>query len=326
MNSGLAGGGGCRCPQTDAVYRATGIFRTDFKGSATLSDAVDDIEAPALRIGQPLSCSGFEIDADSVGERWVPADDELLAALVAIIAMGQALQAANILRELQPARPAFSDADLRSEARITLSVQEQPQTPRTGYPRWQRDGFIFEAISWLAAKQGHGELAYMKDPHVSSTSQGLDGLMIELSQDRTSITRTTVFEDKCTDNPRNTFLQKVIPAFINRHNNRRSAEIIAAASVLLRMAGVDDRAAARLSAAVTDRSIRRYRAAFALTDEHDSAEQRAALFADYNRIENVQPWQRVGAGLHVPPELRDWFDSLAEKGIAYLNSLEEGEP
>src|SRR5216684_4148826 len=50
--------------------------------------------------------------------------------------------------------------------------------PRTGYPRWQRDGFIFEAISWIAARQTHGERALLKDPHVSATSQGLDGLMI----------------------------------------------------------------------------------------------------------------------------------------------------
>lgn len=290
-----------------------------------MRDMTDNLEAPELRPELPLLCEDCAIDADSVGERWVPANVELLAALVAIVAMGQALQAANILKELQPALPAYSDVELRQEAKITLTVQEQPQTPRAGYPRWQRDGFIFEAISWLAARQVHGENAFMKDPHVSSTTQGLDGLMIELSQDRTSVIRTTVFEDKCTEDPRSTFLQKVIPAFIDRHKNRRSAEIIAAASVLLRMAGVGNQAAAQLSAAVTDRSIRRYRAAFALTDKHDSVEQRAALFADYDRIENVQSWQRVGAGLHVPPELRDWFDDLAGKAVAYLEGLEGGE-
>jgi hypothetical protein len=38
---------------------------------------------------------------------------------------------------------------------------------------------IFEAISWLAARQVYPGVL-LKTPHVSATSQGLDGLMIEL--------------------------------------------------------------------------------------------------------------------------------------------------
>jgi hypothetical protein len=63
---------------------------------------------------------------------------------------------------------------------------------------------------------------------------------------------TTIFEDKCTDNPRETFLQRVIPALLERHQNKRSAEVVAVASVLL-TAGTDEATAARLAAAVIDR-------------------------------------------------------------------------
>lgn len=107
-----------------------------------------------------------------------------------------------------------------------LTVQEDGKKPRTGYPRWQRDGFIFEAISWIAARQNHGECALLKDPHVSTTSQGLDGLMIELSDDKANVVMTTVFEDKCTDNPRKTFLEKVLPALLESHENKRSPELV----------------------------------------------------------------------------------------------------
>ena len=72
---------------------------------------------------------------------------------------------------------------------------------------------MFEAISWIAARQVYGKAAYMKAPHVSATSQGLDGLMLELSSDQTQIDRTTVFEDKCSEDPISTFKSKVIPAF-----------------------------------------------------------------------------------------------------------------
>jgi hypothetical protein len=222
-------------------------------------------EAPASKatIPRPLFTKAVPIDDHCSGDRWSAKDETQLARLIAIIAMGQAAYAAYILKELVPATPAIADNDLRREAKVRLTVQEDGKKPRTGYPRWQRDGFIFEAISWIAARQDNGERAFLKDPHFSATSQGLDGLMIELSDDKSKIVMTTIFEDKCTDNPRQTFLQKVIPALIERHQNKRSAELVSAASALLRMAGIGAPADARLAAAVMDRDQRRYRAAFA---------------------------------------------------------------
>jgi hypothetical protein len=61
-----------------------------------------------------------------------------------------------------------------------------------------------------------------------------------LSSDKTQIDRTTVFEDKCSDDPISTFKHKVIPAFRDRHENKRSAEIVAAATALLGKAGIDE--------------------------------------------------------------------------------------
>ncbi|MDP4350154.1 hypothetical protein QSG17_25240, partial [Escherichia coli] len=82
--------------------------------------------------------------------------------------------------ELLPAAPAFTFDELKQEAVIKYTVQNVAQNPRTGYPRIQRDGLIFEIISWIAAKQVSGDKCFLKDPHTSSTSQGLDGIMIEL--------------------------------------------------------------------------------------------------------------------------------------------------
>lgn len=276
-------------------------------------------------VTSPLAAGECGIDDACIGERWVASNLEILARLIAIIAMGQAAQASHILSQLLPATPAFTTPELSAEAKIKLTVQEEKQTPRIGYPRWQRDGFIFEAISWIAARQVYGKTAYMKDPHVSATSQGLDGLMLELSGDRTQIDRTTVFEDKCSDDPISTFKYKVIPAFRDRHDNKRSAEIIAAATALLGRAGIDDGAAAQIAAAVTDRTKRRYRAAFAVTTALDSENGRKELFAGYNEIGDIDQAQRLGACLVVPPELRDWFDQLAGLAIAYIETLGEGE-
>ncbi|MCC8978562.1 hypothetical protein H8A92_06875 [Bradyrhizobium sp. 10BB] len=273
----------------------------------------------------PLSIQTVSIDAQCVGDRWTVYDETGLAKLLAIIAMGQAAYAAYILRELLPASPAFSDTDLRQEARVRMTVQEDGKAPRTGYPLWQRDGFIFEAISWIAARQVYGKDVLLKDPHVSATSQGLDGLMIELAHDKSKVAMTTIFEDKCTDNPRDMFLQKVIPAFLDRHKNKRAAELVATASALLRMSGIDEGAAAKLAANVMDRTQRRYRAAFALPKEQDSQPERRKLFKGYDALDGLTQDRRVGASLIIEGKVRAWFDTLALRAIAYLDELETEE-
>lgn len=282
-----------------------------------------EVEQKNEASGVPLLTHACPIDSDATGERWQVIDDEKLARLIAIIAMGQAAQASYIISELAPVEPAFTFPALRTEAKIRLTVQEKKETPRAGYPRWQRDGFIFEAISWIAARQVHGKVAYMKDPHVSATTQGLDGLMLELAGDKSQISRTTVFEDKCTEDPIGTFKNKVIPAFRDRHDNKRSAEIIAVATVLLSRAGIADGVAAQLAAAVTDRAKRRYRAAFAVTSELDSDEGRQALFSSFKEISGIEQVQRLGACLVVPAGLREWFDALAARALVYIDTLDE---
>jgi hypothetical protein len=268
-----------------------------------------------------LITESVAIDADCIGELWKAGDEPTLARLIAIMAMGQASYAGHILETLAPAEPAISSAELRAEGRIKLTVEEPAKTPRGGYPRWQRDGLIFEAISWLAARQAYPGVL-LKTPHVSATSQGLDGLMIELNSDKTEISRTTIFEDKCTDDPRSTFLGKVVPEFKKRHSNERSAEIISTAIALIMTAGIDEVTATRFAAAVTDKTLRRYRASFVVTV--DSQEERKKLFADYNRIDNINADQRIGANFIVPPAMRDWFDKLAKQAVEYLNFLDGG--
>jgi hypothetical protein len=269
---------------------------------------------------KPLEIARVPIDSQCVGDRWSVDDETLLAKLIAIVAMGQAAAAAHVLKTLSPAAPAFTNADLQREAKRKLTVQDTPTTPRKGYPRWQRDGFIFEVISWIAARQVNDQIL-LKDPHVSATSQGIDGLMLELSADKGKVSMTTVCEDKCTSKQRSTFVEKVMPAFMEHHQNKRAAEVVAAASILLRTAGVDDAAAARMSEAVMNRKARSYRAAFALTATSDSQEERAKLFKGFDQLDDIAAAQRIGAGLILAGKLRASNDSLAAKAIAALDEF-----
>lgn len=269
-----------------------------------------------------LNITDFPIDDDCIGSKWKVENEEQLARLIAIVVMGQAAQAAHIIDELLPAGPAFTDHELKNEAKIKFTVQEEKQNPRTGYPRTQRDGLIFEIISWIAAKQVSGDKCFLKDPHTSSTSQGLDGIMIELNEDGSEILKSTIFEDKCTDNPRDTFTQKVIPGFLDRHGNTRNAELIAAAASLIQLSGVSNVQAMSMVRKVIDNSSRQYRAGFALTKDFDTGEAQKALFKGYNKIKGIKQEQRIGASLIVDRKLRGWFDALAMKIIDYIEQLD----
>lgn len=246
-----------------------------------------------------LGITSFPIDDDCVGSKWKVENEDQLACLIAIVVMGQAAQAAHIIDELLPAAPAFTDEALKQEAIIKFTVQDVAQTPRTGYPRVQRDGLIFEIISWIAAKQVSGDKCFLKDPHTSSTSQGLDGIMIELNEDGSEILKSTIFEDKCTDNPRDTFTQKVIPGFLDRHGNTRNAELIAAAATLIQLSGATNVQAMAMVRKVLDNSCRQYRAGFALTQVFDTEDAQKALFQGYDKIQNINQDQRIGACLIV---------------------------
>ena len=272
-----------------------------------------------------LNITDFPINDDCIGSKWTVANEDQLAALIATVVMGQAAQAEHIIEELLPAAPAFTNDALKQEAIIKFTVQEVSQTPRIGYPRVQRDGLIFELISWIAAKQVSGDKCFLKDPHTSSTSQGLDGIMIELNDNHDEISKSTIFEDKCTESPRDTFTQKVIPGFLDRHGNTRSAELIAAAANLIKMSGASNQQAMAMVNKVLDNNCRRYRAGFALTQNFDDQTAQEALFKGYDKIENINQNQRIGASLIVDDELRYWFDSLAEKIVEYIQNLDQGE-
>jgi hypothetical protein len=82
-----------------------------------------------------IDTKNVPIDADCVGERWETVDQATLARLIAIMAMGQASYAGYILATLAPAEPAISTAQLRTEAKIKLTVEDPSKTPRGGYPR-----------------------------------------------------------------------------------------------------------------------------------------------------------------------------------------------
>src|SRR5690606_18916718 len=125
-------------------------------------------------------------------------------------------------------------AEIKLNATKRLRVHIDPATGKEEHAtlKWHRDGFFFVSISWIVARNTSSPNAWLRDPHIGSTTQGLDGLMIELNAAKDDITATTVFEDKCTRRAQYTFAYKTLPALKLHHQESR--KIIESATTLLR--------------------------------------------------------------------------------------------
>jgi hypothetical protein len=272
---------------------------------------------------QALLTAVVPVDSHSVGDRWTVRDFDQLAGLIAVIAMGQALHAAKIIDELAPASPAITAASLTQAAKQQLLIIGATDDHKKA-SRWRRDGFLFEAISWIVARQAGTPRTYLKDPHIKSTTQGIDGLMIEMTPAAREVSRATIFEDKCSENPRDIFRGDVMKAFGDHHKNLRGPDLVAGAAALIKESGIDGTAAVTAAARVLDLAYRRYRASLAVTATHDSLKGRIALFKGYDKLKDINAEQRVGATFIVDGDLRPWFDGLAAHAIAALDSMEKG--
>lgn len=274
--------------------------------------------ASTLRVVSTKNCA---INEHCVGEIWTVEDFELLARLIAIIAMGQAKHAARILAGLHTAAPELNIDSLRADAKQRLTVTgDLPE--KQDSRRWHRDGMIFEAISWIVARQGASANVLMRDPHISATTQGLDGLMIELDETGETIVRATILEDKCSNDPRGKFRDEVLPAFQRYHARERASELVAETASLLdgRIPGEKVTEAA---GRVLDIALRAYRAALTIDSSYSSEEKRKALFKGYEKLQGIAREQRIGATFLTPSELRDWFEHVARRAVKYIDELEE---
>lgn len=259
----------------------------------------------------PLKIEDVAINSHCSGEQWSLLDFDTLAYLIAVIALGQAQHVAVVLAGLAPETPVMGLTELKTQANVVLSANSK-------YP-WGRDGFMFEAISWIAAQQSAGPGEYLRDPHIKSTTQGLDGLLIRVAGGK--ITQATIFEDKCSGDPKSIFAGQVMKSFRDYHQARRSGELLAAAGELLRQASLPTTSIPGAAAAILLHSRRKYRASLAVTPAINSAAARADVFTGYETLSGITAPQRLGAVFQVPEDdLRPWFDKLATAARKFVDA------
>lgn len=239
------------------------------------------------------------------------------------VALGHAEHLVDIIRGLDenediPSHQQCID-DLVNQ--LSLKGKKDPIT-------YHRDGFLFEIISWIAAVQTYSNDCLFKTPHLRSTEQGQDGIILDVDRDQKIVRRVVICEDKCSERPKKIFNDKVIPLFQEYCKNKRLSELISISTTLLKQIPSSGRDATRMANDLFNAPDRRnYRASLVIPSlmENISAES-TKVFEKYSSIGNVCKSQIHGEIFQIEDstEIRTWFDDLANEIINHLiNGNEE---
>jgi hypothetical protein len=247
------------------------------------------------------------------GWSWTVTDEDGLAERVARVALGQFRHVAKILSGAGVPGPTASAE--QAKAAIQLLTRGKDEDP------WHRDGWIFQAISWIAASQApSGSLT--RAPHIRKADKGFDGLQLELSDDGKAVIAVIVFEDKATENARSTIYRDVWPGIVALEAGERLNELTHEVSAVL-----DTRAAADpdfdVDAAIANtlwKDARRYRVSITIDDTHNSDETRARLFRGFDDKVAGEVERRRADTIYLP-QLRGWMEAFAALVIAKVEVI-----
>jgi hypothetical protein len=247
------------------------------------------------------------------GWAWRVDDEALLAERVARIALGQYRHVAKILAGAGVPGPIASAEQARAAIKqLTVAADADP---------WDRDGWVFQAISWIAALQAPSA-ALTRMPHIRKSDKGFDGLQLQLSDDGTAIASVVVFEDKATDNARKTIREEVWPGIVALERGDRLNELSHEVSGMLgARAEVDP--SFDLDAAIAKtlwHEARRYRVSITVADSHTSEIKRAGLFKGFDESAPGAVHRRRADTIHLPA-LRQWMRGFSERVIAAIEVI-----
>lgn len=243
------------------------------------------------------------------GSDWTITDPNDLARHIARITLGQYRHVAKVLADTgasmtDPHKTAFEGA--RS---LLTSTQKDP---------WHRDGWVFQAISWIAAHlQSSGEL--IAPPHMQHADKGFDGLHLHIDKTTNTITRAVICEEKATENPRDTIRDDVWPEFADFETGAHDHRLVSEITQLLETSQDLDTDTA--IANVFWNKARAYRVSITIGDIHNSEAGRARLFKNYENYVCDDVLRRRAETCY-QEDIRSWIVDIVTQSLAALDELE----
>jgi hypothetical protein len=250
----------------------------------------------------PLSAPDFPASPECGGKQWSVLDDDALATLVALVLVGRAKHAESVLVGAQVNTAFTADA-------LKRQLRQQLQTP-PGALTWHRDGLLFEIISWVVARLTGTSNDVISTPHLKSTQQGLDTIKIAFDPVARNITRVVIYEQKCTDHPRNEFRDKVLRSFHEWRDHRRDNQLVQAVTGLVERFNLT----ADEHVALYDRLVQvhplTFQAALTVTPAAFDTPKCVSLFSGYADL-TPDIADRFGDTFPLP-HIRNWFSAFAD--------------
>jgi hypothetical protein len=251
----------------------------------------------------PIQLAPIPKNSQFCGYTWRLTDEDELARLVALILLGRYLHVEKVLARLKP-RNVSIVSNAATEAKSKLIVK-QGQNP------WHRDGLLFQAISWVAAhKASASGKSVFTVPHQIPAHKGFDGLQIELDNKK-RLSGLIIFEDKATDNPRDTITKDVWPELDLLHRDKRQTELMQETTALLQRADVAD--PDEVIEGIVWKNIRRFRVSITGAAGHDSEPKLSKLFEGYEGVVPGSDSSMRRAEVVCLGDLRPWMRGFAKK-------------
>lgn len=261
----------------------------------------------------PISTIDHGVEALCGGEQWQVDDFDALASLVAVVMVGRAQLVAGILAGAESG-PVVTSAALKARLKSSLVLEEGKDT-------WHRDGLLFETICWIVARKGSAPDEVLSDPHRRATNQGADSVKVVFNPAARELEKVTVFEQKCSDKPRDKFRDEVLPAFSDWVTGTRDDELLQIAIGLLARFNLTDaehnRAYARL--ALAPRPIA-FRAALTVSPAVFPEAECKKIFKGYDSLA-VALEARFGDTFPLQ-DMRGWFEVFAAAVWAKIEAFD----
>lgn len=251
----------------------------------------------------PITLTPFAGEDCYFGNAWQVTDEDELARQIAVIALGYSHHIQKILQGTG-VYGADYPADGRNSAIQLLTVN--------GVDPSHRDGWLFQAMSWIAAIQANPK-AKLAAPHMQHADKGFDGLQIEIDNETSRVTCAVVFEDKATTNPRKTITREdkgVWKEFRDLEDGLRFGFFTSQVLGVIRTeTNLDPDEAIKT---VLWKEARRFRLSITVGATHSNDSGRTRLFKGYDGVVSGKV-NRRRAETFYQDDIRTWFASLAEK-------------
>lgn len=260
----------------------------------------------------PISLTPFTSGTLCFGNKWEITNQSVLEEIVAMVLLGRVDHAQKILDGLNIPTSQRNINNAIDDAIAKLTAVNLVE-------HYHRDGLVFQIFSWIAAHKHTAANTVIADPHLIPAQKGFDGLQIDISPDNNSIETVRVYEDKATENPRNTITGKVWPEFKTFYDGERESELDYCLTTLLKYRTdlINDVDNALESLIWSD--TRKFRVAITVDHSHDNEDGIKSMFKGYDVTVPGDRTLRQSEYICFD-DLRNWMDNFSTNVIVILES------